>query len=379
MKYLYIIFFLFLTFNKSLSLDTKATHAVILDYDTNEIIFDKNGSEKTSPASMTKILTTYIVFDKIKKNNLSLEDKFKVSSKAYKKGGSRMFIEINSLVSVKDLLYGVIVQSGNDASIALAENISGSEEAFAKLMNEYAKELGMDNSNFINSSGWPDPKHYSSMKDLAILSKAIINDFPKLYKIYKEKKFTYNNIMQLNRNSLLKYYPGVDGLKTGYVKDSGYGIIVSSLKDKRRIIVAINGLESQKTRIEESEKLLNWAYRETKHYEILTKDQVMTSTDVWLGKNSTVDLISPKSIIKTLTHEEKENLTIKLKYDKPINAPIEANQIVGNINIIIPKKNQKIEIPLIAKNDVKRVNPLIRVFVALKYLIFGNISNEKTN
>ena len=273
---LFLALLICISFKSLFALDTLATHAIIFDYKTKDILFEKNLHIKTFPASMTKIMTSYIIFDLIKNGNLNLDDKFTVSEKAYKKGGSRMFLELNSKVTVKDLLYGVIVQSGNDASIVLAENISVTEGGFADLMNEYAKKIGMKNTNFVNSSGWPHPNHYSTMYDLAILSAAIINDFPNLYNIFAKKEFTYNGIRQPNRNSLLKYYEGVDGLKTGYVRDSGYGIVVSTLKDDRRIILAINGLESSKSRINESEKLLNWAFHNTKHVTLICQKSIPT-------------------------------------------------------------------------------------------------------
>tara|TARA_Y100000590_G_scaffold174663_2_gene199674 strand:+ start:3104 stop:4315 length:1212 start_codon:yes stop_codon:yes gene_type:complete len=375
MKFIYYsLFIIIITTSSSKGVDTKATHAIILDFDTNDILYEKNSHIHTPPASMTKIMTSYIVFDRIKNSNLKLNDEFIVSEKAYKKGGSRMFLEMNSKVSVEDLLYGVIVQSGNDASIVIAENISGSESAFADLMNEYSKKLGMKRTNFVNSSGWPHPNHYSTMYDLAILSKAIISDFPELYKIFSEKKFKYNKIMQLNRNVLLKYFKGADGLKTGYVKDSGYGIVVSSLRDNRRIILAVNGLESKKSRVEEATRLLNWAYINTKKVKLLSKDQILTEADVWLGKDKKVNLISEISLFATLTSEQESNIKTKLIYNKPINAPIQKGQKVGKIVIEISKR-PPIEIALLAKDEVKMVNPIIRIFSGINYLIFGNIND----
>ena len=369
---LYLVLIISFSFKSLFALDTLATHAIVYDHKTKDILFEKNSNIRTSPASMTKIMTAYIIFDLIKNGNLKLDEKFIVSEKAYKKGGSRMFVELNSKVTIKDLLYGVIVQSGNDASIVLAENISVTESGFADLMNEYAKKIGMKNTNFVNSSGWPHPNHYSTMYDLAVLSSAIINDFPSLYKIFAKEEFTYNKIKQPNRNSLLKHYEGVDGLKTGYVKDSGYGNVISSLKDDRRIILVVNGLESSKSRVSESEKLLNWAYRHTKHTILFSKGQIITSSDMWLGKENKVDLISGEELLTTLSSNQEKNIKAKLVYEKPIIAPVKANQQVGKIVVNIADK-ETIEIPLLAKNSIKRVNPIIRIFSALNYLIFGNI------
>ena len=256
MKLLFtILFFLSIT-SKIYAIDTKATEAIVYDYNSQEILFEKNADIKTYPASMTKILTTYIVFDRIKNTNLSLSDKCSVSPKAYRMGGSRMFLEVSSKVTINDLLKGIIVQSGNDASVTIAECLSGTEEDFALIMNEYAKKIGMKNTNFSNSSGWPDKKHYSTVKDLLLLSNKLILDFPKYYQYFKEKKFKYNNINQPNRNKLLVHVEGTDGLKTGYTKDSGYGIASSVIRDERRISVVINGSKTSRERLNESEKLL---------------------------------------------------------------------------------------------------------------------------
>ena len=244
-------------------------------------------------------------------------------------------------------------------------------------MNEYAENLGMTNTNFQNSSGWPDSNHYSTMKDLAILSKAIIDDFPELYKIFSETEFTFNiKGAQYNRNRLLKTYKGTDGLKTGYVKNTGYGIAATAVKDERRIIIVINGLKSSKERTIEAETLLNWAYNETKHFTIIKKGQILSSTDVWLGKKNKIDLISSKEIFTTLDFDQSQNVKIKLSYDKPLKAPIKKNQEIGKIKIEIPNK-ELIEIPLIASEDVKKTNVFLRIFVAIKYLIFGNIHNDE--
>ena len=376
MKHFFLILiFTFFNISSLSALNSIATHAIIYDYETNEILYEKNAYEKTPPASTTKILTSYIVFDQIKKGNLKLNDKFRVSEKAYKKGGSSMFLETNTMVTVEDLLYGIIVQSGNDASIVVAENISGSERAFTDLMNEYATKIGMKNSNFVNSSGWPHPHHYSTMYDLAVLSKAIIRDFPDMYKIYSEKEFTYNNITQPNRNSLLELYEGTDGLKTGYVKDSGYGIVVSTLKKNRRIIIAVNGLESRKSRVIESERLLNWAFRNTKLETLFKKGEVVKKTDVWLGAKNQIDLIVGQDILTTLKSEQKDSIDAKIIYDKPIEAPILKNQEIGKIIIEIKDKDT-LEFPLYAKDSIKKINPLFRVFSAIRYLIFGNINND---
>ena len=259
---LIITFLIVLFFTHSvLAIDTTANEAIVYDWNTNEILFSKNSVHKSIPASMTKIMTVYVVFDRIKNTNLSINDECTVSPKAYKMGGSRTFIEIDEKVTISVLLRGIIIQSGNDASVAIAECLSGTEDDFAKLMNVYASKLNMSNSNFTNASGWPEDNHYSTVNDIAILSNALIRDFPDLYHYFSEKEFTHNKIKQPNRNRLLNTVPGVDGLKTGYTKKSGWGIAASSIINDRRITVVINGTNSSRQRLLESEKLIKLGFQ----------------------------------------------------------------------------------------------------------------------
>tara|TARA_Y100000590_G_C15721633_1_gene1013707 strand:+ start:2150 stop:3277 length:1128 start_codon:yes stop_codon:yes gene_type:complete len=372
--FLKLILFLIICF-PVLAIDTKVTEAIVLDYNTNEIIFEKNPSKKINPASMTKILTSYILFDRIKNTNMSLNDKCTISSKAYRMGGSRMFLEINTKVSINDLLRGIIIQSGNDASVAIAECLSGTEENFSSLMNSFAKKIGLQNSNFTNSSGWPEENHYSTVKDLSILTKAIINDFPEFYSFFMEKSFTYNGIRQPNRNKLLTEVDGADGLKTGFTKASGWGIAASAIRENRRIIIVINGANSSRSRLIESEKLINWAFRETSQQKILNKGQVIKEVDVWLGSKPTANLVIEKDIITTLSYEQLKTIKSSIEYNKPISAPINKGDIIGQMTIKI-KGKQNMQIPLIADKNIKNINPLFRVFAAIKYLIFGTSLNE---
>ena len=240
-----------------LDITTPAKQVVIYDHETDEILFEKNSNNLMKPASMAKVMTSYIVFDKIKDKSLKMSDTFLVSEKAWKMGGSRTFLELNSNVSIRDLLLGLIVQSGNDAAVVLAEGISGDEEAFAREMNRYAKLLGMQNTYFTNSTGWPHPDLQTTAKELAILSKKLIDDFPDLYKLFEEKIFTYNKIKQSNRNPLLYTMSGADGLKTGHTMESGYGLIGSVKRNNRRVTIVINGLNSKKQRTFESKRLFN--------------------------------------------------------------------------------------------------------------------------
>ena len=301
--FLYFFFF-FLISIKVLALDTKADQAIIVDFETSEILFEKNANQKIPPASMTKIMTVFAAFDRIKNTDLSITNKCKVSPRAYKMGGSRTFLEIDDDVTIDDLLKGIIIQSGNDASIAIAECLAGTEENFAKLMNKYATDLGMVNTNFTNSSGWPDENHYSSMKDIAILSNELIREFPDLYLYFLEKDFTYNDIKQPNRNKLLQSLDGADGLKTGFTKKSGWGIAASASRNNRRITVVINGTNSSRSRLNEASNLINWAFNQTSQKVLVEENQIITNVDVWLGSKKNVNLISNKKIISTLSYDQ---------------------------------------------------------------------------
>ena len=371
---LYFFVFIIIPF-KSYSLDTKAEQAVVIEYDTNEILFEKNAEVSVSPASMTKIMTIYAAFDRIKNTNLAITNTCRISSKAYKMGGSRTFLEIDDSVSIDVLLKGIIIQSGNDASVALAECLGGTEEDFVKLMNVYAERLGMKNTNFKNSSGWPEPNHISSVKDLAILSNSLIRDFPDLYSYFSEKEFTYNNIKQPNRNHLIENVEGVDGLKTGYTKTSGWGIAATAIRNERRITVVINGTSSSRSRMNEGSNLINWAFNQTSQTILFEKNQVITNVDVWLGRKPSVNLITDKKIVLTLSFDQLQLLKSTIKYTKPISAPVIKGNEYGKLLVDIQGR-PTIEIPLIADNAVKKVNPIFRTFSAIKYLIFGTSLDE---
>ena len=372
--YIFLIFIIF-KISDAFAIDTKAEQAIVIDNSTNEIIFEKNSDERMSPASMTKIMTIYIVFDRLINTNLTLDDTCRISPKAYKMKGSRTFIEIDTNVSIHDLIKGVIIQSGNDASVAIAECLSGTEKDFSKLMNVYAKDLGLINSNFTNSSGWPEDNHYSTVKDIAILSFHLIKNFPDLYVFFKEKEFTYNNIKQPNRNKLLDNVFGVDGLKTGYVKKSGFGISASSIRDDRRITVVIHGTNSSRSRLNESANLINWAYEQTIQKKILNKNQVIKNVDVWLGNKPNINLIIENDVFSTLSYDQLKTIKSTLHYEKPISAPFNKGDKLGEIVISIDGKPD-ITVPLLAETKVNPVNPFFRLIAAIKYIIFGNSLDE---
>ena len=364
------ILFIFIISKNLFAIDTKAEQAIVMDFDTNEVLFEKNSNSKTPPASMTKIMTVYAAFDRIKNSDLSISNECSVSPKAYKMGGSRTFLEIDDKVSIDDLLKGIIIQSGNDASIALSECLAGTEEDFAKLMNVYAKRIGMNNTNFVNSSGWPEENHYSTVYDLAILSNAIIRDFPNLYLYFADKEFTYNDIKQPNRNKLLSSVQGADGLKTGFTKASGWGIAATAKRDERRITVVINGTNSSRSRMNESSNLINWAFTQTTQKKLIKQGQIIVDADVWLGNKPSVNLVSSDKIISTLSFDQLQLINSFIEYKKPIEAPIIKGNIYGKLIIEIAGKPD-IQVDLLAAEDVGIVNPISKIFAAVKYLIFG--------
>jgi len=375
-KYSFTSFLIIILISTKLfAIDTKAEQAIVMDFDTNEILFEKKSNIKTLPASMTKIMTVYAAFDRIKNTNLSIESECIVSAKAYKMGGSRTFLEIDDNISINELLKGIIIQSGNDASVALAECLAGTEDDFAKLMNVYAQRLGMINTNFVNSSGWPEENHYSTVNDLAILSNALIKEFPDLYLYFSNKEFTYNEIKQPNRNKLLSSVQGADGLKTGFTKASGWGIAATSKRDNRRITVVINGTNSSRLRLNEASNLINWAFSQTSQKQLVDEGQIITEVDVWLGDKPRVNLISSKKIISTLSFDQIQLIESSIEYKRPIAAPIKQDEIYGKLIINIEGK-PNIEVDLVAQENVGNINPILKVFAAMKYLIFGTSLDE---
>ena len=360
------------SFSNILDITTPAKQVIIYDHEANEVLFEKNSDDLMKPASMAKVMTAYIVFDRIKDNSLNMLDTFLVSGKAWRMGGSRSFLELNSNVSIKDLLLGLIVQSGNDAAVVLAEGISGDEEAFAREMNSYAKIMGMTNTYFTNSTGWPHPDLQTSSRDLIILTKKIIEDFPTLYKLFEEKIFTYNNIKQSNRNPLLYTMNGADGLKTGHTNESGYGLIGSVKRNDRRVTIVINGLNSKKKRTFESKRLFNIVFRETALLSLFNKKNTLVKANVWLGKQSEVKLVALKPFTKIVSPLEFNKTKIKVEWMDPIAAPISRGDIVGNIYITIPGK-KTIKQDMISSEDIKKMSSLIRVKSILKFLLYGDI------
>jgi len=351
---------------------TKAQYALLMDADTGYVMFDKKSNEPMHPASMTKLMTAYMVDEALQSGKVKLNDEFEVSDNAWRKGGaatggSTMFLTPHQKVRLDDLLKGIIIQSGNDACIVVAENMAGTEEAFAAKMTQKAKKLGMKNSNFKNSTGLPDQEHLMSAKDLAILSQHIINDFPERYPIYSQKEFTYNGIRQPNRNPLLSSLEGADGLKTGHTSQSGYGLTASvKSKDGRRLIMVINGLKTDKERALEAKKLMNWGLANFQNTDLLPKNRTIAEIDVWLGKSKTVHAVPAKNLIQTHTIAEGVKATSVIQYQQPVLAPIQKGQKLGKI-ITTLSDNTKVETDLIAAESVEKLG----FFSKLKALFGG--------
>ncbi|UQB41763.1 D-alanyl-D-alanine carboxypeptidase [Thiomicrospira microaerophila] len=351
------------------------TAHIVVDYDSNAIIAQGNPDMLIEPASLTKIMTGYVVFTEIKNERIKLEDMVTISEKAWRMPGSRMFIEVGRQVSVQDLIKGMVIQSGNDASVALAEHIAGTEERFAQLMNQYALELGMTNTNFLNSTGLPDPEHLTTVRDLSILTRALIRDFPEFYNWYSEKRFTYNGITQYNRNRLLWQDPTVDGLKTGHTSSAGYCLVSSANRNDMRVIVVVAGTESASQRISESQKLLNYAFRFYETHKLYEKDQRLIDARVWLGVRDTLGLGIAEEVYVTVPRGQYQNLKIDTLTPKQIEAPIALGDPIGQL-VISLHDEILVEKPLIALADIEQASFFKRLMDRIKLLFRGLFGKE---
>jgi D-alanyl-D-alanine carboxypeptidase (penicillin-binding protein 5/6) len=359
-------------------IETQAREAILLDPQTNTILLNKNADQSMPPASMSKLMTIYLLFESIKEGRVSLDDKFRVSENAWRKGGaasgsSTMFLPPNSEVRVEDLIRGIIVQSGGDACIAVAENLAGSEEAFARRMTEKARQLGMTNSIFANSTGWPDPNQRMTAHDLAILAEHTIEDFPSFFHYYSEKEFTYNDIRQSNRNPLLYTYPGADGLKTGHTSEAGYGLTGTAVRDGRRLILVVNGLDSNKDRATETARILDWGFREFDNYKLFTAGDTVDVAPVWLGSSPTVEMKLGRDIFLTMSRKARRDMKVTVRYQSPIPAPISAGQQIGTLTVEAPDF-ETLEVPLTASQDINQLGMFGRLGAALEFLLWGEQS-----
>ena len=356
--------------------ETRAKQAILMDSGSGKVLFEKNADELMHPASMSKIMTMIMVFERLKSGRLSLDDEFTVSENAWRRGGatsggSTMYAELNSRIRLEDLIKGVIVQSANDGCIIIAEGIAGSEEAFADLMTQRARELGLEKSTFRNATGLTDPEHQMTARELALLARYLIEVFPEFYKTYSIPEFTWNNITQPNRNPLLGSYPGADGIKTGYVAAAGYGLTGSARRDGRRLIMVINGLSSTRERADEARKLLDWGFRQYRTVELYQTGDRVGRARVWGGSQRWVDLAARDDVRLALSDEEKDATTVEVAYDGPLMAPVEQGAEVGTVRF---KVNGRVisESPLVSAEPIDAAAPMwSRAIDSVAYMIFG--------
>ncbi|MEO3471615.1 D-alanyl-D-alanine carboxypeptidase family protein [Roseomonas sp. CAU 1739] len=351
--------------------DVQARQALIVDFATGATLLEKNADERMPPSSMSKLMTMYVVFEKLKAGQLQLDQTLPVSERAWRMGGSKMFVDLGAQIKVEDLIHGVIVQSGNDACIVLAEGISGSETQFAELMNETGRRIGLTNSSFRNATGWPDPEHRMTARDLAILARRIITDFPDYYAFYNMRSYRYNNITQENRNPLLSRVAGADGLKTGHTEEAGYGLTGSAKRGDRRVILVINGLPSMRARGEESERLMEWAFREFEAVVLFRAQDTIEEVPVYLGERSKVPMVGGRDLVLTLPRQWRSRLQVRLHYDAPLTAPVARGQQIGEMQVGgqgVPE----LRIPLLAGADVEKLGLISRIPAVVSQMVFGS-------
>ncbi|MFO1189191.1 MAG: D-alanyl-D-alanine carboxypeptidase family protein [Alphaproteobacteria bacterium] len=351
--------------------DTIARQAILVDFNTGAVLLEKNADQRMPPSSMSKIMTAYMLFEKLKRGDVRMTDEFTVSERAWRMGGSKMFVMVGTRVKVEDLIRGIIIQSGNDACVVVAENLAGTEEAFAEQMNRRARELGLKDSNFRNATGWPDPDHYMTARDLAILAKRLITDFPEYYHFYKELNFTYNGIRQGNRNPLLYQNIGADGLKTGHTEEAGYGLTASVVRGDRRLILVVNGLRSMNERGQETGRLMDYGFREFENYALFKKGDNIDKAPVWLGAEASVPLVMERDVVMTMPRRARPQMKVVAQFEGPVPAPVAKGDPIGKLVISAPGVTA-LEVPLVAGGSVDRLGLFGRVGAALRHLVWGS-------
>jgi len=367
-KILSLLIIFLLAAEPSFAIDTAATQAFLIDMDTHTVMLNKDGDVLMHPSSMSKLMTIYILFSRLAEGRVKLDSKFAVSEKAWRTQGSKTFVAIGSEIAVEDLIHGIIIQSGNDACIVVAEGISGTEEAFVAEMNRVAKTIGLEHSHFDNATGLPDDNHLMTARDLATLAEHLIKDFPQYYQYFSLREYTFNNITQQNRNRLLGRNIGVDGLKTGHTDAGGFGITLSAMQNERRLILVINGMASDNERVEEGEKLLRWGFREFEDKTVLHKGQKVAYGDVWFGKQATVPLLADSDLTLTLPASMKNNIKFTLKYNAPIVAPIVKGTHVADLTITMPDTEPQ-TVPLVAGEDVEKLSGFGHMAAIVRYYL----------
>jgi D-alanyl-D-alanine carboxypeptidase (penicillin-binding protein 5/6) len=352
---------------------TLARYAFMVDPQTSTVLLYKDSETPMAPSSMAKMMTIYIIFEELAAGRLKLDSRFRVSERARAMGGSRMFLELGSEVTVEDLIKGIIVLSGNDACVVIAEGLSGTEEAFAERMTKRARELGLTKSVFKDASGWPYEGQYTTARDLAVLSHRTIEDFPQYYRYYAEQNWSYNNIRQDNRNRLLKLTPGTDGLKTGHTEEGGYGQATSAVRDGRRLILVVNGLGSMAERAQETARLMEWGFRESTNTTVFRAGDTVVEAPVWLGAQDKVPLVIPKAVLITSPAGQPPSPRVVARFEGPIPAPIAKGTKIGTA-VITLADGKAMEYPLEAGADVPRMGVVSRVGTMIKHYLFGWLS-----
>jgi serine-type D-Ala-D-Ala carboxypeptidase (penicillin-binding protein 5/6) len=356
-----------------IGIGTLARQGFMVDPQTSTVMLFKDADQPMAPSSMSKMMTIYIIFEELAAGRLKLDSRFRVSERARAMGGSRMFLELGSEVSVEDLIKGIIVLSGNDACVVIAEGLSGSEESFADRMTKRGRELGMAKTVFKNASGWPAEGQYTTARDLAVLAWRTIDDYPKLYRYYSETDWTYNNIRQQNRNRLLKITPGTDGLKTGHTEEGGYGQTTSAIRDGRRLILVVNGLASMAERAQETSRLMEWGFREFTNTTIFRAGDTVVEAPVWLGAQDKVALVVARPVNITAPTGQAVTPRVVARFDGPLAAPISKGTKVGTAAVTLPD-GRVMEYPLETGADVARMGVVGRVATMIQYYLFGWLS-----
>ncbi len=352
------------------AIETTAKHAYMIDATTGAVLLNKEGEVAMPPSSMSKLMTAYVLFSRLKEGRVKLDDTFSVSEKAWRTQGSKTFVHVGDQVPVETLIQGIIVQSGNDACVVVAEGISGSEEAFAQEMNRIGKEIGLTGSQFANATGWPDEQHYMTARDLATLAQRLISDFPEYYHFYAQREFTYNKITQQNRNRLLASNIGVDGLKTGHTEVAGYGITLSAKQNDRRVILVINGLESDNARVEEGDKLLRWGLREFENKTVVSAGQEVEQAELWFGEKPQVALVAPQEVKITLPISASGKAALSVQYKGPVPAPVKKGDAIAELVLNLPDGTSQ-RYPLVAAEDVAKLSGYRYALAKLRYQILG--------
>jgi D-alanyl-D-alanine carboxypeptidase (penicillin-binding protein 5/6) len=345
--------------------ETAAREAIVVDDGTGMVLFEKNADQPMPPASMSKLMTLYMLFEALRDGRVTMETTFRVSPHAQSMEGSRMFVEAGTEVPVEALIHGIIVQSGNDACVVVAEGLAGSEKVFAQQMTKRAQELGMANSAFTNASGLPEPGHHMSARDLVVLSRRIIDDFPDYYPFFQQTEFTWNGITQPNRNPLLKLGIGADGLKTGHTAEAGYGLVGSAVQKGQRVIFMVGGLGSERERAAETEAIVNWAFGAFDTVKFFDAGEEVTRAEVWLGAAETVPLVAPEPLQMLVPREDRSGMKARVVYDGPVEAPIAAGQKLAALLVDVPSK-ETVRFDLVAGGDVPRGGLLVRIGAAAR-------------